>query len=276
MFDLGEAILEFPLKKLCFEGPEEELKQTRYTQPAIFVHSLVVDRLVRDRGLKPGAVAGHSLGEYSALVSAGALSFADGLRLVKLRGELMQMSGEKHPGTMAAIIGLDPETVETVCEQAASAGVVKPANFNCPGQIVISGSISGVHRAMDLAKQAGARLVKELVVGGAFHSPLMKEALDGLVAALREVPFQTPTVPLYSNVEALPTSDPEHIRTLLEQQLLSPVRWEESMRRMITDGFGPLYELGPGNVLQGLLRRINRGQTCRSIGTVEALEGLST
>ncbi|RMG61530.1 MAG: [acyl-carrier-protein] S-malonyltransferase [Calditrichaeota bacterium] len=275
MFDQAEALLDFPLKKLCFEGPEEELKQTRFTQPAIFVHSLVVDRLVRQRGLVPEAVAGHSLGEYSALVSAGALGFADGLRLVKLRGELMQMSGEKHPGTMAAIIGLKPEEVEAVCRQAAEAGVVQPANFNCPGQIVISGSIPGVRRAMELARQAGARLVKELVVSGAFHSPLMKEALEGLVAALRQVPLQKPQVPLYSNVEAAPTSDPEHIRGLLEQQLLSPVRWEESMRRMIADGFGPFYELGPGNVLQGLLKRIDRKQTCRSIGTARDLQELA-
>ncbi len=271
IFDRAEEILEFPLKQLCFEGPEEELKQTRYTQPAIFVHSLAMDRLLRERGIVPEGTAGHSLGEYSALVSAGALSFEDGLRLVKIRGELMQVAGEKHPGTMAAIIGLDGQQVEAVCREAADAGVVKPANFNCPGQIVISGAVPAVHRAMEIAKQKGARIVKELVVSGAFHSPLMEDALQGLVEALQTVSIQAPAVPVYSNVEAGPVSDPEKIRELLKRQLLSPVLWENILRNMITDGFDRFFEVGPGKVLQGLLKRTAREFTCSPVGKAEEL-----
>lgn len=267
IFDEAEAILDFPLKKLCFEGPEEELKQTQFTQPAIFTHSLAVERLLKARGITPAGVAGHSLGEYSALVSAGALSFGDGLRLVKIRGELMQHAGEKHPGTMAAVIGASPEAVEEACREAAAAGVVQPANFNCPGQIVISGSIPGVRRAMELVKEKGARMAKELVVSGAFHSPLMAEALSGLVAALEHVPLKDTEIPLYSNVEATPVTAKNKIRELLKKQLLAPVQWEKIITNMIADGFGAFYEVGPGKVLQGLLKRIHREVTCHTMGT---------
>ncbi|RMF57844.1 MAG: [acyl-carrier-protein] S-malonyltransferase [Calditrichaeota bacterium] len=275
LFDEAESILQFPLKKICFEGPEEELKQTRYTQPAIFVHSIAVDLLLKKQGVTPSATAGHSLGEYSALVSAGALSFEDGLRLVKIRAELMQQSGEVHPGTMAAIIGLEPEAVSQACQEASDVGIVQPANFNCPGQIVISGEKSAVHRAMEIAKSKGARLVKELVVSGAFHSPLMANALNGLVKALKEAPIKEANIPVYSNVKAQPVQEPDKIRSLLEKQLLAPVLWENIIRNMITDGIDTFYEVGPGNVLTGLLRRIDRSHLCTPVGTKANLEDLS-
>ncbi len=272
LFDRAEDILEFPLRKLCFEGPEEELRQTRYTQPAIFVHSMAADVLLKKKGVQPRAAAGHSLGEYSALVSAGALSFEDGLRLVKIRGELMQRSGENNPGTMAAIVGMAPEQIEAVCREAAEAGVVQPANFNSPGQIVISGSVPAVRRAMEIAKQKGTRLVKELVVSGAFHSPLMGEALAGLAEALKEVSIKPAAIPVFSNVEAQPASGPAEIRRLLQQQLLSPVLWENILRNMIADGYDQYYEVGPGKVLQGLLKRTDANYPCQAVGTAEELE----
>ena len=274
IFDRAENILGFPLKQLCFEGPDDQLRQTVYTQPAIFTHSIAVTALLRQKGLTPLAVAGHSLGEYSALVSAGALGFEDGLRLVMLRGELMQHSGEKNPGTMAAVIGADNKTVEEACKKATAEGIVQPANYNCPGQLVISGSIPGVHRAMALAKEKGARMVKELVVSGAFHSPLMADALAGLEAALDSVDMKDPDVPVYSNVEARPVTDATHIRELLKQQLMAPVRWESIMRNLIADGYGPFYEVGPGKVLAGLLKRTDREQVCTTLGTATELENM--
>ncbi len=271
MFDHAESILAFPITSLCFDGPEDELKQTRYTQPAIFIHSLAVDRLLKKKDIYPGCVAGHSLGEYSALVSAGALSFEDGLQLVKIRGELMQISGEKNPGTMAAIIGATPEAVTEACTEAASAGIVQPANFNCPGQIVISGSIPGVHRAMEIAREKGARVVKELTVSGAFHSPLMGEALEGLVKALDDVQINDTKIPVYSNVEATPVTSGRKMRELLKQQLLSPVQWEKIINNMIADQFNTFYEVGPEKVLRGLLRRIDRNYPCQTVGETSDL-----
>ena len=271
LFDEAETLLEFPLKQICFEGPEEVLKQTRYTQPAIFVHSLAIDLLLRRQGIVPDAAAGHSLGEYSALVSAGAIAFADGVRLVKIRGELMQRAGDLRPGTMAAILGLSPEQIESVCAAAAGEETVQPANFNCPGQIVISGSVPAVHRAMELAKESGAKIVKELVVSGAFHSPLMGEALHGLKEALATVDVRPAAVPVYSNVKAQPVTSPEEIRALLQQQLMAPVRWEEILRNMIAAGHDDFYEVGPGRVLQGLLKRTDRQAACRAVGTVDDL-----
>ena len=201
-------------------------------------------------------VAGHSLGEYSALVVAGALTFEDGLRLVRLRGELMQRAGELEPGTMAAVIGMTPEATTDVCREASAAGVVQPANFNSPGQIVISGSVDGVHKAMELAKQRGAKMVKELVVSGAFHSPLMKSAKEGLRTALETTAIQDARIPVYTNVTAEPVTRAAEIRELLYQQLSSPVRWEESVRNMVRDGASRFVEIGPGKVLQGLVKRI--------------------
>ncbi len=270
-YDRAEELLGFPLKRISFDGPEEELKQTRYTQPAIFVHSLAVYELLKNKNIWPTGVAGHSLGEYSALVAAGALSFEQGLRLVKLRGELMQYSGEKNPGTMAAIIGLSPEAVEEICAEASSVGVVKPANFNSPGQIVISGSINGVHKAMELATARNARMVTELVVSGAFHSPLMEDALSGLVEALENTDFRTPEIPVYPNVTATPVRDAAQIRELLQKQLLSPVLWQDIIQNMIADGMDRFYEVGPNRVLCGLTKRINRKIPCVPVGTVESV-----
>jgi [acyl-carrier-protein] S-malonyltransferase len=253
IFERADEILGFALSKICFEGPEEELKQTRNTQPAIFLHSMVAFKKLNG---SPSMTAGHSLGEYSALVAAGALSFEDGLRLVRLRGELMQKAGEEQHGTMAAVVGLMPDAVEALCQEASSAGVVQPANFNSPGQIVISGSIEGVRKGMELAKARGAKLVKELVVSGAFHSPLMASARDGLKRKLDTTSIADATMPVYANVTAEPVTTANDIRDLLYRQLTSPVRWEETVMHMVRDGAEKFVEVGPGKVLQGLVKRI--------------------
>ncbi len=276
VYDEAEEILKLPIKQLSFDGPEEALTQTQYTQPAIFVHSVAVDRLLKeDEGIEPEGTAGHSLGEYSALVSANAIAFEDALRLVKIRGELMQHAGEKNPGTMAAIMGASREQVEEICSRAAQYGVVQPANFNSPGQIVISGSIQAVQKAMDIAREMGVRRVRELTVSGAFHSPLMKEALDGLVQALQQVEIRPARVPVYTNVEALPVTNPEEIRALLLQQLISPVQWENIIRQMVADGYDMFYEVGPGKVLQGLQKRIVPEFPCLAVGDMEKLQSLN-
>ncbi|MBI3111645.1 MAG: ACP S-malonyltransferase [Ignavibacteriales bacterium] len=254
LFRHADAILNVPLSRLCFEGPEEELRQTKNTQPAIFLHSMAL--AMSYRGPRGAMAAGHSLGEYSALVYAGALTWEDGLRLVRLRGELMQQAGVDRPGTMAAIIGLDPKTVVDACEKASEAGIVQAANFNSPGQIVISGSVPGIRRAMELAKERGAKLVKELPVSGAFHSPLMESAQEGLKEALENTPIRDASIPVYANVTAQPVRDAGGIRQLLLQQLTSPVRWEESVAAMASAGASTFVEIGPGKVLQGLVKRI--------------------
>lgn len=254
-FDRADAILGFSLTKICFEGPEHELRQTRNTQPGIFLHSIALASALE--ALHPEMVAGHSLGEYSALVVAGVLSFEDGLRLVRLRGELMQRAGEVNKGTMAAIVGLEPDVIEKVCAEASAAGVVQEANLNAPGQIVISGSVNGVHRAMELAKHRGAKLVKELVVSGAFHSPLMDSARDEMLDALERTDLRDAKVPVYANVTAEPVTRATDIRELLHRQITSPVRWEQCVRNMVRDGAGLFYEVGPGKVLQGLIKRID-------------------
>lgn len=249
----ADNVLGIELSRICYSGPEEILRQTEYTQPAIFVHSIVVARKIQM--LKPDMVAGHSLGEYSALVSAGAIGFEDALRLVRLRGQLMQQAGIERPGTMAAVVGLTPETVEGICTQASTAGVVQAANFNSPGQIVISGSTEGVRKAMDIARQQGAKMVKELVVSGAFHSPLMESARNGLKGALDEADIRDAEIPIYTNVTAEPVTRAIEIRELLYQQLGKPVQWEQTMSNMKRDGATSFYELGPGKVLQGLVKR---------------------
>jgi len=254
LFSRADALLGFSLSRLCFDGPEEELRQTRNTQPAIFLHSMVVARRLESQSAE--MVAGHSLGEYSALTVAAALSFDDALRLVRLRGELMQRAGEEQHGTMAAVVGLPPESVEEICREASSAGIVQPANFNAPGQIVISGSVPGVQAAMEKAKERGARLVKELVVSGAFHSPLMESAREGLRRALDEAAIQDARIPVYANVTAEPVQKAPAIRDLLYRQLTSPVRWSETVQHMARDGATIFCELGPGKVLQGLVKRI--------------------
>jgi [acyl-carrier-protein] S-malonyltransferase len=253
IYDRAEEILGFELKKICFEGPEELLKQTKITQPAIFVHSYVVSKLL-DGKLKADMTAGHSLGEYSALVYADALDFETALMIVKVRGELMQKAGEQNPGTMAAIIGLDDEKVRKICDEVKD-GIVQPANFNAIGQVVISGEVGAVKMAMEIAKREGAKMVKELVVSGAFHSPLMESAKEELKKILDEVEFRKPKIPVYFNVTAKPTFEVEEIKDLLYHQITKPVLWTQTILNMRSDGAVKFYEIGPGKVLQGLIKR---------------------
>jgi [acyl-carrier-protein] S-malonyltransferase len=276
LFSKADETLGFSLSKICFDGPEEELRQTKNTQPAIFLHSVVLFNLMKKRKFE--MAAGHSLGEYSALVAAGALTFEDGLKLVRLRGELMQQAGVEQPGTMAAIVGLDPKTVNGICAEASPAGIVQAANFNSPGQIVVSGSITGVRKAMELAKTRGAKIVKELPISGAFHSPLMESAQAGLKAALDRTEIRDAAVPVYANVTARPMRHADEIRSLLYRQLTSPVRWEESVASMVADGATTFTEIGPGKVLQGLVKRINGNvETCgfEKLGDVTVADGIS-
>jgi [acyl-carrier-protein] S-malonyltransferase len=270
----ANAVLGFDIQQICFSGPEEKLAQTDITQPAIFVHSAIVTRLLAEKGMRPAMVAGHSLGEYSALFAAGVLDFDAALLLVKRRGELMQRAGVENPGTMAAIVGLDAAELQTVCQEASSEGVVGPANFNSPGQIAISGSIAGVQKAMTLAKIKGAKMAKQLAVGGAFHSPLMASARDGLRKELQQAHFQQAACPIYLNVTAKPARNAEELRQRLDEQLISPVRWIEIIENMIVDGVTQFYEVGPGNVLAGLLKRINKNFVAKTIGKVAEIEAI--
>lgn len=258
------------LSYFMFNGPEDQLKQTEFTQPAIFLHSVVLASLIRT--LSPDAAAGHSLGEYSALVSANVIQFYDAIKLVRDRGVAMQKAGIENPGTLAAIVGLNPETVEDICIEASTAGIVQCANFNSPGQIVISGSIDGVRKAMELCKLKGAKLTKKLVVSGAFHSPLMKSAEDELQKVLNETPFYNARFPVYANVTAKPVKDKDEIKKLLFQQVTAPVRWEETIKNMIEDGITEFYEIGPGKVLQGLVKRINSDVLTFGIDKFEDVE----
>jgi [acyl-carrier-protein] S-malonyltransferase len=271
IFRQADSIVGFPLSEICFGGPEEELKQTKNTQPAIFLHSIVLSKLYR--GQPAAMAAGHSLGEYSALVYAGALGFEDALKLVRLRGELMQQAGIEQPGTMAAVVGLEPNVVGDVCCEAWPTGIVQAANFNSPGQVVISGSAEGVRKAMELAKARGAKMVKELPVSGAFHSPLMESAQTGLKVALDKADIRDASIPVYANVTAQPVQKAGEIRNLLFQQLTSPVRWEETVNNMSTDGATTFVEIGPGKVLQGLVRRTRNDVETRGIEKLADLAG---
>lgn len=255
MLITAEEAAGAPLSHIMFNGPEDSLKQTDITQPAIFVHSAIILSLLRN--FEPDAVAGHSLGEYSALVAADAVQFYDAVKLVRLRGKAMLQAGIDKQGTMAAVIGMDREKLEKVCDEANSKGIVQCANFNSPGQIVISGSVDGVHEAMKLAKERGAKLVKELVVSGAFHSPLMESAVDKLKDKLEETPFFEAKVPVYANVTAKPVKTIDEIKELLIKQLTAPVLWEDTIKNMIDDGIEEFVEIGPGKVLQGLVKRTN-------------------
>jgi len=254
-FDKACDILGFDIKKVCFEGPEEDLKQTKITQPAIYIHSSIIANLLKD--IKPSMTAGHSLGEYSAVTAAKSISFEDGLKLVSLRGELMQMAGELNKGTMAAIIGLDIIKIEEACKLASDEGIVQLANFNSKDQVVISGSTNAVKKAMQIAKEFGAKIVKELVVSGAFHSPLMEPAKEKLNQKLYEIKFNEAEFPIYSNVSAKPTKSGEEIRENLSKQLTSPVLWLDTINNMNNDGLEIVIETGPGKVLQGLVKKIN-------------------
>ena len=255
MIRTADDILGINLSYIMFNGPEDELKQTQFTQPAIFLHSVILGSIIRT--LDADAAAGHSLGEYSAYVSSGAIQFHEAIKLVRTRGVAMQDAGDQNKGTMAAIVGLEPEKVEMLCAEASSEGVVQCANFNSPGQIVISGSLNGVKKAMDLCKSAGAKIVKELVVSAAFHSPLMQSAKEKLKSALETTNFYNSKIPVYTNVTAKPANTIEEIKGLLNEQITAPVKWDETIRNMINDGVEEFYEIGPGNVLQGLVKRIN-------------------
>jgi [acyl-carrier-protein] S-malonyltransferase len=255
IFLRADEVLGVPLSRICFEGPADELTKTKNTQPAIFLHSVALSTALGGAAGRAAAVAGHSLGEYSALVHSGALGFEEGLRLVRLRGELMQRAGEERPGTMAAVVGQDRAAVEEACREASTAGIVQCANFNSPGQIVISGSVAGVRKAMEIARSGGARMVKELTVSGAFHSPLMESARTGLENAIEKAEIRDASVPVYANVTAEPEQIAGKIRTLLGAQLTSPVLWESTVANMIAAGIRRFVEIGPGKVLQGLVKR---------------------
>lgn len=255
LFEKANEILGFRITDLMFEGTDEDLRQTKVTQPAIFLHSVILAQSLGE-GFQPDMVAGHSLGEFSALVAAKALTFEDGLILVSKRAQAMQKACEAEPSTMAAIIGLDDEVVESVC--AGIYEVVVPANYNSPGQVVISGSEKGIEIACEKLKEAGAKRALPLKVGGAFHSPLMEPARVELAEAINHASFKSPVCPVYQNVNALPFTDPEQIRKNLIDQLTSPVRWTQSARNMIADGATTFVEVGPGTVLQGLIKKADR------------------
>ncbi len=255
MFERANEILGFRITDLMFEGTDEDLRQTRVTQPAIFLHSVILARTLGDE-FRPDMTAGHSLGEFSALVTAGALDFEDGLRLVSARAMAMQKACELKPSTMAAVLALADEKVEEIC--AAVPGIVVCANYNCPGQLVISGEIEAIDAACAAALEAGAKRALKLKVGGAFHSPCMEPARAELAAAIEATEFHTPVCPVYQNVDALPHTDPGEIKANLVAQLTAPVRWTQTVRNMIADGADRFIEIGPGKVLQGLVAKISR------------------
>jgi [acyl-carrier-protein] S-malonyltransferase len=254
LFDRANEILGFKITDIMFEGTADDLKQTKVTQPAIFLHSVILAKTLDN--FQPEMVAGHSLGEFSALVANGALTFEDGLKLVSQRAMAMQKACESEPSTMAAIVGLDDQVVEEVC--ASIDEVVVPANYNCPGQLVISGSIAGIDKACELLTERGAKRALKLPVGGAFHSPLMEPAREELAAAIKATTFSQPTCPIYQNVNAKPVSSPAEIRENLIAQLTAPVRWTQTAQNMIADGATSFTEIGPGKVLQGLIMKVDR------------------
>jgi [acyl-carrier-protein] S-malonyltransferase len=255
LFEKANTILGFPITDIMFEGSDEDLKQTKVTQPAIFLHSVILAKTLGD-SFKPDMVAGHSLGEFSALVAAGALTFEDGLKLVSQRAQAMQKACELQPSTMAAVLGLDDAVVEDICSKTE--GIVVAANYNCPGQLVISGEVEAINKACEALKEAGARRALVLPVGGAFHSPLMEPAREELAAAIENTTFSKPNCPIYQNVTASAITDEKEIKANLISQLTAPVRWTQSVQQMIADGATYFTEVGPGKVLQGLVKKINR------------------
>ncbi len=255
LFEKANAVLGFRITDILFNGTEEELKQTKVTQPAIFLHSVILAKVL-GKDFKPDMVAGHSLGEFSALVAAGALSFEDGLRLVAARANAMQKACEIQPSAMAAILGLDDYTVEEVCQMVSE--IVVPANYNCPGQLVISGSVEGVDKACALLTERGAKRALKLNVGGAFHSPLMEAARVELHSAIEKTIIKEPICPIYQNIDAKPYTNPESIKHNLIAQLTGAVRWTQTVEKMLEDGATSFTEVGPGNVLQGLVKKVDR------------------
>lgn len=285
LFDRADELLDEPITPIMFgEGlPEEEgearLRQTQFTQPALFVHSLAAEHILREAGDEPDMTAGHSLGEYSALVAAGAMSFEDGLRAVAERGAAMAEAGSDRPGTMAALLGLDDEGVEAICTEVSGEGdgIVQPANYNAPGQVVISGDRSAVEKAVSEAKERGVKRAIPLSVSGAFHTPLMADARNRLARTLAELDISAPDCPVYLNVTARPTTDPGEIRDRLLEQLTSPVRWAQTLEAMDEEGAVCFLEVGPGRVLSGLVRRtIGREAEWHTVGTAEDLRAYLT
>jgi [acyl-carrier-protein] S-malonyltransferase len=266
LYDQAAEILGYDLAKLCFEGPAEELDSTVISQPALFVTSLVaIERLRADSPdvvLSCQAAAGLSLGEYTALVFAGAMDFEDGLRLVQVRGEAMQQAADATPSGMVSILGLEREAVEALCEKARDGETLQIANLLCPGNIVISGTNAACERAAEMATAAGAMKAVPLAVAGAFHTPIMDSAVSRLGEALEQVRIARPSIPVISNVDALAHDEPDDIRQILLRQVVSPVRWEDSLHKLLADGYDQFYEVGPGRVLRGLLKRINRKIAC--------------
>ncbi len=265
LFEKANEILGFNITEIMFEGSVDDLKQTKVTQPAIFLHSVLLAKTLKE--FSPHMVAGHSLGEFSALVANGALSFEDGLALVSKRAMAMQKACEVEPSTMAAIVGLEDAIVEEVCQNIEE--VVVPANYNCPGQLVISGSVLGIDKACEILTEKGAKRALKLVVGGAFHSPLMEPAREELAAAIESTVFNTPVCPVYQNVNAKPVSDPKTIKQNLIAQLTAPVRWTQTVQNMIADGATSFTEIGPGKVLQGLVKKVDREMETFGVNSFE-------
>ena len=265
LFENANDILEFPITDIMFEGTPEDLKQTKVTQPAIFLHSVIMS-MVMGEDFKPDMVAGHSLGEFSALVANKTLNFEDGLRLVSQRALAMQKACELQPSTMAAVLGLDDEVVEKICQETE--GIVVAANYNCPGQLVISGTVEAVNLACESLKEAGARRALVLPVGGAFHSPLMEPAREELATAIEETNFGNPLCPIYQNVSTSAIHDADKIKENLILQLTAPVKWTQSVRNMIKDGATIFTEIGPGKVLQGLVKKIDSNTETSSVALI--------
>jgi len=275
-FDLANEIMDTDIQSIIFNGPEEKLKETQYTQPAIYIVSVILGHILLEEGQQPDMVAGHSLGEYSACTIAGSLTFETGLSLVKLRAESMQDAGTTNPGTMAAIIGMADEDVISMCNTISSdESVVVAANFNYPGQVVISGNINAVHETMAKAPELGAKMAKELNVSGAFHSPLMEPAKKRLSAALDNIEINTATMPVYANVTAEPVIEADEIRSNLKNQLDCPVKWHETIDNMKTAGATEMVEVGPGRVLQGLTRRIDKKLKSKGVETLEQIKEIA-
>jgi len=266
-YDTADEVMGLKISKLSFEGPLEKLTETRVTQPAIFTLSVILNELLKQEGAKYDMVAGHSLGEYSALVAANVLDFRDALKLVKVRSQAMQDACEEFPGTMAAVIGLEESKIAEACTAASSQGIVQPANYNSPGQIAISGEVDAVREAMEQAKDLGARRAIELVVGGAFHSPLMSSAKAAVSEMLESTEFRDAAIPVYPNISAKPTQDSAKLKQALIDQIDHPVLWMQTIEQMIEDGGDSFYEVGPGNVLTGLMKRINQDVSRENISS---------
>jgi len=272
VFAEADEVLGWQISRLCFEGPEEDLRLTANTQPAILTTSVAALRVLEQHGLKPDFVGGHSLGEYTALVAAGVLEFPDALRLTRLRGELMEKAFPAGMGGMIAILGLSLADVDEVCAKASFHGIVEPANINCPGQIVLAGDANGLEQAMALAKEAGAKKVVRLAVSGPFHCRLMQPAAEALSEAIHSISFKPPECPVVANVTASITSSVAEIRENLIKQVYNPVRWEESIKTLMANGVGTVVEVGPGSVLAGLVKKIHRDLTVWSAGDAEGLQ----